>query len=67
MNRYKKVVVKIGSSLITAGGKGLDRTAIADWAEQMAQLPHGDVDRGHARAVVRVVVGSHVAEKVVAA
>ena len=25
MNRYKKVVVKIGSALITAGGKGLDR------------------------------------------
>ena len=36
MNLYKKVVVKIGSALITAGGKGLDRTMISTWAEQMA-------------------------------
>lgn len=38
MNLYKKVVVKIGSALITAGGKGLDRAVIAAWAEQMAKL-----------------------------
>ena len=44
MNRYKKVVVKIGSALITAGGKGLDRAAITGWAEQMAQLRADGVD-----------------------
>ncbi len=44
MNRYKKVVVKIGSALITAGGKGLDRLAITAWAEQMAQLRANGVD-----------------------
>ncbi|MGD8350695.1 MAG: glutamate 5-kinase [Gammaproteobacteria bacterium] len=44
MNRYKKVVVKIGSSLITAGGKGLDRAAIAGWADQMAKLRADGVD-----------------------
>jgi glutamate 5-kinase len=44
MNRYKKVVVKIGSSLITAGGKGLDREAIAGWADQMALLRADGVD-----------------------
>jgi glutamate 5-kinase len=44
MNRYKKVVVKIGSALITAGGKGLDRVAITAWAEQMAQLRADGVD-----------------------
>lgn len=38
MNRFKKVVVKIGSALITAGGKGLDRKMISAWADQMAQL-----------------------------
>ncbi|MCP4431286.1 MAG: glutamate 5-kinase [Gammaproteobacteria bacterium] len=38
MNQYKKVVVKIGSALITDGGKGLDRNIIADWAGQMAAL-----------------------------
>jgi len=44
MNRYKKVVVKIGSSLITAGGRGLDRAAIAGWADQMARLRADGVD-----------------------
>jgi len=44
MNRYKKVVVKIGSALITAGGKGLDRAMIATWAEQMAKLRADGVD-----------------------
>ncbi len=44
MNQYKKVVVKIGSALITDGGKGLDRDMIADWAAQMARLRKQDVD-----------------------
>ena len=44
MNRYKKVVIKIGSALITAGGKGLDRAAITAWAEQMARLRANGVD-----------------------
>lgn len=44
MNRYKKVVVKIGSALITAGGKGLDRQMIGAWADQMAQLRTGGID-----------------------
>ncbi|MDH3762850.1 MAG: glutamate 5-kinase, partial [Gammaproteobacteria bacterium] len=44
MNRYKKVVVKIGSALLTAGGRGLDRGVITAWAEQMAQLRADGVD-----------------------
>ncbi len=44
MNRYKKVVVKIGSALITAGGRGLDRAMITTWAEQMARLREAGVD-----------------------
>jgi len=44
VNRYNKVVVKIGSTLLTAGGTGLDRTMIAAWAEQMAQLREQGVD-----------------------
>jgi len=44
MNRYKKVVVKIGSALITAGGRGLDRGVITAWAEQMAQLRAAGVE-----------------------
>lgn len=44
MNQYKRVVVKIGSALITDGGKGLDREIIADWAAQMARLRKQGVD-----------------------
>ena len=34
----RRWVVKVGSSLVTAKGAGLDRAAIADWAAQIAQL-----------------------------
>ena len=34
----RRVVVKIGSSLLTNAGAGLDRDAIADWARQIGQL-----------------------------
>ncbi len=34
----KRIVVKIGSSLLTNGGLGLDKPAIAAWVEQMAQV-----------------------------
>ena len=34
----KTLVVKIGSSLLTAGGRGLDAEAIARWAGQIARL-----------------------------
>ncbi len=40
----KRIVVKIGSSLLTKGGKGLDKTAIAQWVEQMAALRKSGVD-----------------------
>jgi glutamate 5-kinase len=42
--RYKKVVVKIGSSLITDGGRGLDRDIIATWTAQMSSLRARGVD-----------------------
>jgi len=32
------VVVKVGSTLVTNHGQGLDHAAIGRWAEQMAQL-----------------------------
>jgi glutamate 5-kinase len=34
----RRVVVKIGSSLLTNAGAGLDRDAIADWAHQITEL-----------------------------
>lgn len=36
----KRIVVKIGSSLLTSGGRGLDKPAIAGWARQIAELRH---------------------------
>ena len=36
--QFGRWVVKIGSALITRDGSGVDATAIADWAAQMAQL-----------------------------
>ena len=38
MKRYNKIVVKVGSSLVTNAGRGIDRGMIATWAEQMAAL-----------------------------
>jgi len=34
----KRLVVKVGSSLVTNQGHGLDHTALAQWAEQIAEL-----------------------------
>jgi len=34
----KRLVVKVGSSLVTNSGTGLDHTALANWAAQIAQL-----------------------------
>lgn len=42
--RYKKIVVKIGSTLITDGGKGIDHKMIARWSAQMATLRTQGVD-----------------------
>jgi glutamate 5-kinase len=42
--KIKRVVIKIGSSLLTKGGKGLDKIAIAEWVKQMAILRRQGVD-----------------------
>jgi glutamate 5-kinase len=36
----KRLVVKVGSSLVTNDGQGLDRAALARWARQIALLRH---------------------------
>src|SRR3954466_3837999 len=38
VTRAKRVVVKIGSALLTRDGHGLNREAIEDWVTQLAQL-----------------------------
>ncbi len=48
----RRIVVKVGSSLVTNEGKGLDHAALARWAEQIARL----VEEG--RQVVLVSSGA---------
>jgi glutamate 5-kinase len=43
-NTTKRLVVKIGSSLLTKGGQGLDKVAIADWVKQMAMCSRQGID-----------------------
>jgi len=38
IQKAKRLIIKVGSSLVTNDGKGLDKAAIAKWASQIAQL-----------------------------
>jgi len=38
IQKAKRVIIKVGSTLVTNDGKGLDHAAIAKWAEQIAHL-----------------------------
>jgi len=52
LTRARRWVIKIGSSLVTAKGQGLDREAIADWCSQIAAL------RAEGRQIVLVSSGA---------
>lgn len=52
LTRARRWVIKIGSSLVTAKGQGLDREAIADWCAQIAAL------RSEGRQIVLVSSGA---------
>ena len=38
LTHSKRIVVKVGSSLVTNQGEGLDTGAIGNWAQQIATL-----------------------------
>jgi glutamate 5-kinase len=38
IQKSKRLIIKVGSSLVTNDGKGIDNAAIAKWAAQIAQL-----------------------------
>ncbi|MGZ3254733.1 MAG: glutamate 5-kinase [Burkholderiaceae bacterium] len=38
IQQAKRLIIKVGSSLVTNDGKGIDNAAIAKWAAQIAQL-----------------------------
>ncbi|MFM2034738.1 MAG: glutamate 5-kinase [Pseudomonadota bacterium] len=42
MKDAKRIVVKVGSSLVTNEGRGLDEAAIGEWCRQLAVLVQGD-------------------------
>jgi glutamate 5-kinase len=52
LRNAKRVVVKVGSSLVTNDGKGIDEYAIAHWARQLAALV------GQGREVIMVSSGA---------
>ena len=51
-----RIVVKVGSSLVTNEGRGLDEAAIEEWSRQLAALVHGD--DGIQREVIMVSSGA---------
>jgi glutamate 5-kinase len=53
----KRIVVKVGSSLVTNEGRGLDEAAIGEWCRQLSALVHG-ADGMPAREVVMVSSGA---------
>ena len=38
VKQSRRIVIKVGSSLVTNQGQGLDHPALARWAEQIARL-----------------------------
>ena len=52
----RRIVVKVGSSLVTNEGRGLDEVAIGEWCRQLAELTgrDGKVASGVHREIVMV-------------
>ncbi|MDL4861771.1 glutamate 5-kinase, partial [Halomonas elongata] len=50
LKRMRRVVVKIGSALLTNDGRGLDEPAIGGWVDEIAEL--------HRRGIEVVLVSS---------
>ncbi|QHJ01471.1 glutamate 5-kinase [Xylophilus rhododendri] len=53
----RRIVVKVGSSLVTNEGRGLDAAAIGEWCRQLAALVNG-LEGGVKREVVMVSSGA---------
>ena len=52
----RRIVIKVGSSLVTNEGRGLDEGAIGEWSRQLAALVRGD--GGIRREVIMVSSGA---------
>ncbi len=56
LKQAQRWVIKVGSSLVTNEGRGLDREAIANWSAQMAALLQGQI--GQRRELIMVSSGA---------
>ena len=54
----RRIVVKVGSSLVTDEGRGLDEQAIGEWCRQMAILVRGDGQSAGPRELIMVSSGA---------
>lgn len=57
LRHARRLVVKVGSSLVTNEGRGLDEVAIEEWSRQLAALVRGSAD-GVPREVIMVSSGA---------
>ena len=57
LQEARRLVIKVGSSLVTNEGRGLDEKAIGEWCRQMAMLVRGD-GGGPPREVIMVSSGA---------
>ncbi len=57
LQEARRLVIKVGSSLVTNEGRGLDEHAIGEWCRQMALLVRGE-GHGPAREVIMVSSGA---------
>ncbi|MET0509619.1 MAG: glutamate 5-kinase [Burkholderiaceae bacterium] len=60
--RARRVIVKVGSSLVTNDGRGLDSAAIANWSQQVARLKELAKRQGGAPLELVLVSSGAVAE-----
>ncbi len=58
LRQARRIVVKVGSSLVTNEGRGLDEAAIGQWCRQLAALVRGGGVLGAPREVVMVSSGA---------
>ena len=62
LRQARRIVIKVGSSLVTNEGRGLDEAAIGEWSRQMALLARGDVADADGRREVVMVSSGAIAE-----
>jgi glutamate 5-kinase len=58
LKNARRIVVKVGSSLVTNEGRGLDEQAIGEWSRQLAALVKARPEPGEERELIMVSSGA---------